>query len=170
MGIPRDPVGLQTGLPAAVEVNDLGSIGRPPRPVDLAVYAASQLAVAREFPPGSAVPVLRERLLELLELAVGEQGLGTGADHLPDLRVEDVAKRVRRAPSTVRQWCHDGEFDMPVRGQGAYKHNGKEWLIPEVALAAYQERQRVGGGSPRDKISDWKRVKSIPKRRRNDAA
>jgi hypothetical protein len=81
-----------------------------------------------------------------------------------------VAARIGRGASTVRQMCADGEFDMPTPGDGAYKHRDKEWLVPEVALRAYQERQRLGGRSARDNISDWKRVKPTPKRRRKDAA
>ena len=124
----------------------------------------------RALAPGSPVPVPRERLLELLELVVGKQLGGTGSSNLPDLTVKKVGQRIGRSPSTVRQMCADGELDMPIQGQGAYKHRRKEWLIPEAALAAYQERERSGGGSRGGNISDWKRANSTPKRRRKDAA
>jgi hypothetical protein len=136
------------------------------RPV--AVYAASLRVVAMECAPGSSVPVPRERLLELLDLLEDKQE-DPGAHPRWDLSVEQVAERIGRSSSTVRQMCADKEFGGPP-GEGAYKHRGKEWRVPEAALVAYQQRQRDGGRSASDSISDWRRVKSTPKRRRKDAA
>jgi Helix-turn-helix domain len=143
-------------------------IEKPP----LTDFAASLRLVAEEFAPGSAVPVPRERLLELLSAVLGEQDVTEAYRASRDLRVEDVAREIDRSPSTVRQMCADGEFAMPTPGEGAYKHRGKEWLIPEAALRGYRERERLGGRASGDNISDWKRARrtSTQKRGRKDAA
>jgi len=167
MGSSNEGSRFRTGLYAQVEAGKLTPIEKPP----LADYAASLRKVVAEFAPGSPVPVPRERLLELLEFVASAEGIpADDGRHLPDLRVDGVGDRMGRKPSTVRQMCADGEFDMPNAGDGAYKHRGKEWLVPEVAVRAYEERRRGGGRATRDNISDWKRVKATPTRRRNDAA
>ena len=80
-----------------------------------------------------------------------------------------MVQRLGRKPSTVREICANGEFDMPTKGEGAYKYRGKEWMIPEGAVLAYEERQRASNRRLHDNLSDWKRIKS-PKPRRNHAA
>ena len=55
---------FRTGLCGPVEAAD----DVPIREVPLTVFAASLRVIAEEYAPGSAVPVPRERLLELLEL------------------------------------------------------------------------------------------------------
>jgi hypothetical protein len=61
--------------------------------------------------------------------------------------------------------CADGEFDIRGQGEGAYKHRGKEWMVPVAAVQAYEARQRSGGRTLVDKISDWKQVTPTKRRR-----
>jgi hypothetical protein len=65
--------------------------------------------------------------------------------------------------------CGAGEFDMPTDGEGAYKHRGKEWMVPEVAVLAYEACQRVGGCRATESLSHWKKIKPTQPRRKHAA-
>jgi excisionase family DNA binding protein len=110
------------------------------------------LARLRLMPPGSLVPT--EWVLAELER---EQGGGKErGEALIDLTVEQVAERLGRSPSTVRNWL--GEQRLP----GAYRLRGREWRIPPAALTAFLQREAEGktaglqGQKPAD-LSDWRR-------------
>ena len=112
----------------------------------------------RALPPGSLVALPREALLEALGVGAGEVARPTEA--VVDLTVPQVAKLFGRAPSTVRQW-------LKARLLDGYKLRGREWRIPQTAIAAFQERQRT---VPRDhdapaprpargtSLGDWQRI------------
>lgn len=76
---------------------------------------------ALNLPAGTAIPVLREALLDLLR-SEGE------APPLVDLSVLDVATLLKRKASTVRGWCASGIIP------GAYRLHGREWRVPQVGL------------------------------------
>lgn len=97
--------------------------------------------LAEALPPGSAVPVPREQLLELLG------GGGTGTPAGADLTVPQVAERFGKAPGTVRKWLAAGDFP------GAYQVHGKEWRIPSAALQAFREKQQGESGE----LGDWRK-------------
>jgi Helix-turn-helix domain len=92
-------------------------------------------ALAEALPAGTAVPVPRELLLELLR---GETPETRPPDTAPaDLTVADLATRFGRSPSTVRGWL-DRQL-IP----GAYRFQGREWRVPAASLAVFEEAQRV---------------------------
>lgn len=119
-------------------------------------------ALADALPTGSAVPVPREWLLELLDSS--SAACQPHYSHAPaDLTVADLAKRFGRQTSTLRGWLERGLFP------GAYKFmGGREWRVPPAALAEFEAKQRVGEvrrpGSPRRERSDpvdlsaWRRA------------
>ncbi len=89
--------------------------------------------LAEELPPGTAVPVTREWLLELLDTSTESPAVNG------DLSAAQVAERFSRQASTVRGWCSDGVFP------NAYHLNKREWKIPLADVEAFEEQQR---GSP----------------------
>jgi hypothetical protein len=106
-------------------------------------------ALASALPDGSAVPVPREWLLELL----------SGAGDAPrvvvapaDLTAAQLAERFGRHASTVRLWLERGAFP------GAYKLRGRDWRVPPASLAAFEAREREGKPSP-----DTRRTRSCGK-------
>jgi helix-turn-helix protein len=109
-------------------------------------------ALAEALPAGSAVPVPREFLLELL----AEQGTAASAATPMDPTVEAIAARYGRAPSTVRGWCEAGRFP------GAYKLHDREWRIPAAAIESFeaQERRRGRQAGRRERgvasLGDWR--------------
>ena len=113
-------------------------------------------SLTEALPAGTAVPVPREWLLELLD---GGTKLPEPTD-IPaaDLTVEEVAQRFNRHTSTVRGWIAQGRF------AGAYRLRGREWRIPATGLAAFEEAERGAEvAAPASKtqadISDWRRVR-----------
>lgn len=84
----------------------------------------------------SAVTLTRADLASMMEAAGSDAPTATTRD----LTVEEVAKEVRRAPSTVRGWLIAGEL------QG-YKLNRRDWRIPRAALRAYLKEQTQQGAS-----------------------
>lgn len=109
-----------------------------PRRRDLSVrpeVAAGIRALAEALPPGTAVPVPRELLLQLLS---------NGGTPVPsaDLTVADLCQQFRRKPSAVRAWLERGEF------VGAYKLHGRDWRVPIAAVEAYRTRQQQGADNP----------------------
>lgn len=114
-------------------------------------------ALAEALPAGSAVPVPREWLLELLDGAGQEPGGSSGP--VADMTVAQLATMFGRKPSAVRAWLERGDFP------GAYKFNDREWRVPPAAVAGFQARQRRGSPSrPGDRtagdLADWRRVRS----------
>lgn len=105
------------------------------------------LALAESLPPGTAIPVPRELLLQVLEAATTAAGLSTA-----DPTVEEIGIRYRRKPSTVRGWCEAGRFP------GAYKLHGREWRIPVAAVAAFDAEQRPASRHRESvqSLSDWR--------------
>jgi excisionase family DNA binding protein len=67
--------------------------------------------------------------------------LARGGGEPGDLTVEQAAKQLHRAESTVRDWMESGRFP------GAYKR-GKAWRVPRAALQegipTDDERVRLG--------------------------
>lgn len=69
-----------------------------------------------------------------------------------DLTVEEVAKIVDRAPSTVRGWLVSDEIPQ------AYKFKG-EWRVPPAALEAFFEHKRSGSSKNDEKngnLAAWR--------------
>jgi excisionase family DNA binding protein len=101
--------------------------------------------VAEAMAPGSAVPVPRETLLELLA-APAE------SDHLT---VVQAAAILGRSQGTVRLWCAQGEIP------GAVRWRGREWRIPRRGLEEFQQSDgkprtdNPGPGTPAD-LGSWR--------------
>jgi hypothetical protein len=113
--------------------------------------AAGLRSLAEALPPGAAVPVPREWLLELLA------GQGSTALATPpgDLTVREVAVRYGRHDSTVRQWLERGLFP------GAYKLRNRDLRVPPAAIAAFDQREREGespAGENAEGLGDWRGV------------
>jgi hypothetical protein len=87
-------------------------------------------AIAELLPPGGAVTLPREALLEALA-EVQTSALGA------PLTVAQIAVRLHRTASTVRGWCETGRF------AGAFKLNGRDWRVPAPALEAFESEQRA---------------------------
>lgn len=101
--------------------------------------AAGLRALAQALPAGTAVPVPREMLLELL---AGRGGaVQTSATPLADLTVTDLCTRFGRKPSAVRAWLERGDFP------GAYKLKGRDWRVPAAAAERFQAEQVAGTGA-----------------------
>ena len=81
----------------------------------------------------------------------------TESDDGPDLRVDDVARSLDRAGSTVRSWLGQGRLP------GAYRLRDREWRIPRTALRNFLDSEANGSASsPIDGDSDlgaWRRVR-----------
>lgn len=91
---------------------------------------ARDLAMAVEgIPDGGSVTLPVAWLRERLE--------GANEDVVVDLTVEQVAKKLNRSPSTVRNWLAAG--DIP----GAYRLKRREWRIPPSALEWFLDKQRT---------------------------
>jgi excisionase family DNA binding protein len=99
-------------------------------------------ALAEALPAGTAVPVPRELLLELL--ADGGAAEVAPAIAPADLTVAEVAARFGRQRSTVRGWLERGDFP------GAYRLHGREWRIPAAALASFEAAARRPPGADRE--------------------
>ncbi len=112
--------------------------------------------LAEALPAGSAVPVPREWLLELLG--------AERAEAAADLTVPQIAERFGRSASTVRWWIESDRFP------GAYRLRGREWRVPPAALAAFEAAERdtatakprpVPAGPRRAAVvdlGDWRKV------------
>jgi excisionase family DNA binding protein len=87
-------------------------------------------AYVESLPAGTAVPVVREQLLEMM----GTTGAG---DVEPDLTVAQVGVRFGRSASTVRGWILAGHLS-------AYKFQGHELRVTRASLAAFVAAQRDG--------------------------
>jgi excisionase family DNA binding protein len=112
------------------------------------------------LPPGTLVTLPREGLLDVLggPAGDGEVAIRSDGPHATavDLTVTDLAQRFGRHPSTIRQWLESGQLE-------GYKLLGREWRVPAVAVAAFQDRQRQaqerraspGRGTP--SLADWRK-------------
>lgn len=99
--------------------------------------------IAQALPDGTAVPVPRAWLLELLE---GTEAPGvTSAPLEVDLTPEEVGAALHRSPVTIRAYCN-AEL-IP----GAYRLRGRQWRIPRAALEAFQAAERA------KEVKPWKR-------------
>jgi hypothetical protein len=101
------------------------------------------LRIAQALPDGSAIPVPRAWLLELLEGT--EAPRASRAPLELDLTPEEAGAALHRAPVTIRAYCNAGLVP------GAYRLRGRQWRIPRAALEAFQETER---SSP---LKPWKR-------------
>jgi hypothetical protein len=93
--------------------------------------------LAEQLPPGSAVPVPRETLLQLLNSPQAES---------EDLTIVQAAGMLHRSPATVRLWCAQGMIP------GALRWRGREWRIPRLGLEEFRERDgkpQAGGRTSR---------------------
>ncbi len=91
---------------------------------------ARDLASAVEgIPDGGSVTLPVAWLRERLE--------GAEDDVVVDLTVEQVANKLGRTPSTVRNWLAAG--DIPE----AYRFKRREWRIPPSALERFLDKQRT---------------------------
>lgn len=96
------------------------------------------LAMVTAMPSGSAVTLPVDWLRDQLDSG------SPPADAItfePDLTVDEVASKLHRRPSTVRNWCQQGRLE-------AYRLHGREWRISPAALVAYQQRQRREATAP----------------------
>lgn len=121
--------------------------------------------LAAALPPGSAVPVPREWLLELLAPTGPLPALPTEPRPLaPDLTCRQAATVLGRHESTVRAWLEAGELE-------GYKQRGREWRVTPAALERFRERERArkpGAAASADPIASngaradlgaWRRVR-----------
>lgn len=116
--------------------------------------AAGLRALAEALPAGTAVPVPREMLLELLAGRAG--AVPTSATPPADLTVADLCARFGRGKSAVRAWLEAGRF------AGAYKLMGRDWRVPAASADQFQVDQVAGAGAktPAADVGDlgaWRR-------------
>ncbi|SRR5712692_2830650 len=132
-------------------------------------------ALAEALPPGSAVPVPREWLLELLD---GSADVGTPPTLTADLTCREAGTLLGRSASTVRTWLESGELE-------GYKQRAREWRVTPGAIERFRERERARGpgqasGPPKDgprgrpvDLGAWRkaapRSQGVPPRRRDPA-
>lgn len=125
---------------------------------------AALLALAEALPAGTAVPVPREWLLDLL--TGSEAQPATATLPLADLTVGQLAERFGRKACTARGWCERGQLP------GAYRWKGtREWRIPLASVLAFEQAERerqagasretpqlAGGRRKSADLSAWRRV------------
>jgi excisionase family DNA binding protein len=99
-------------------------------------------ALAEALPAGSAVPVPREWLLELLDgtLAAGAD-VGNPPTLTADLTCREAGTLLGRSASTVRTWLESGELE-------GYKQRAREWRITPGAIERFRELERARGATP----------------------
>jgi len=97
--------------------------------------------LSKALPPGVAVVLFREHLVELARgenaLPGAEPALTDGQDLQVDLTVSQVAQAFGRTPNTVRRWLNSGDLE-------GYRFHGRQWRITRSAIETFQERQRKG--------------------------
>ena len=89
--------------------------------------------LAECLPPGASLTLTRGGLLEL---AAVDGGKVEQAAPQADFTVGELALRLHRSPSTIRDWCEHGRLG------GAYKLNGRDWRIPRGTVDAFLALQR----------------------------
>jgi hypothetical protein len=120
---------------------------------------------AELLPPGAAVTLPREALLEALG---GPPDVATPATPAGDLTVAEVAAQLRRKPSTIRGWLEAGRFTgayhLPASGKlSVPKEPGIKpqpkvgaWRVPQSAIDAFLEPLRHPTSQGVD-LSAWRR-------------
>jgi hypothetical protein len=110
--------------------------------------------LAESLPAGTAVPVPREWLLDLLD---GTTAPSNDVEPTGDLTVSDIAARFGRTTTTVRGWLARGLFP------GAYLLRGRSWRVPAGAVEAFvrQEQQPTDkpASTPVVSLSAWRKVR-----------
>lgn len=89
--------------------------------------------VAELLPPGAAVMVSREDLLDAFGAATGAPD---EASMPRDYTVADLAEIFGRSESTIRAWLEAGRLP------NAYKLRGREWRVPRASVQSFLERER----------------------------
>jgi excisionase family DNA binding protein len=89
--------------------------------------------IAETLPEHGSVTLSRADLLELVEAALTE----AADEPLGDYTVAQVGDMFQRSPQTVRDWIKSGRLR-------AYKLNGREYRITQVAVEEFLEQQRNG--------------------------
>jgi hypothetical protein len=92
------------------------------------------LQLAQALPAGTALPVPREWILELLSGAETPKATTTALEL--DLTPEEAGAALHRSPVTIRAYCNAGLF------RGAYRMRGRAWRIPRTSLDAFQVAER----------------------------
>lgn len=110
---------------------------------------ARRLTALRDaLPPGGSVTLDREALSELLAAETVE------AEPVGDLSIEQVAKALGKAPSTVRNYVAAGELK-------GYRFK-RQWRFTREAVTAFERGQAATtlrqrrASEPAD-LSDWRR-------------
>lgn len=123
-------------------------------------------ALAELLPPGAAVSLPREALLEAL--AGGSLHTSGLAPAPPgDLTVEEVAARFRRKPSTVRAWLEAGRFPgayhLPASGKLDRKGRPRRgaWRVPPGALDAFATQERTPRSARRAQLGAWRKRRGL---------
>jgi excisionase family DNA binding protein len=111
--------------------------------------------LAERLPLGASLTLTRAGLLEL---AAEDDGQAACETPQTDLTVAELAARLHRAASTVREWCEHGRF------AGCYKLNGRDWRVPVAALDAFLAGQR--GERAVTQLGAWRAVRSADVARR----
>jgi hypothetical protein len=122
---------------------------------ELAAGLRALQVYAETLPPGTAVPVPRETLLELLAGRAG--GVAAHGGPPADLTVADLCTWFRRKPSAVRAWLERGDFPE------AYKLKGRDWRVPAAAVEAFRANQArdVGERAPAEgDLGAWRRLRA----------
>lgn len=115
-------------------------------------------AMVSTMPPGSSVSLP----VDWLRGQLVENGAAPSPDSIPeDLTLEEFAKSVKRAPSTVRGWLNSELLP------GAYKLRGRDWRIPPAVATEFLRGQAErDSGSPMHasrttaSLSDWRKFAS----------
>jgi hypothetical protein len=90
--------------------------------------------LAQALPAGTALPVPREWVLELLSGAETPKATTTPLEL--DLTPEEAGAALHRSPVTIRAYCNAGLF------RGAYRMRGRQWRIPRAALEGFLAAER----------------------------
>ena len=88
-------------------------------------------ATIEAVPEGAGALISIDWLRELL------RSEGSRPATSDDLTLKQLADRFWVAESTARTWCNQGLIP------GAYKFNGRKWMIPPEAVESFVERQRA---------------------------
>ena len=93
-------------------------------------------AIVDGMPDGSAVTLSVDWLRELVDREGEQDGMGRL------LTLAQAGEIVGRSASTIRTWANSSQLE------GAFKLNGRDWRIPENALARFVERQQATEQEP----------------------
>jgi hypothetical protein len=96
------------------------------------------LRLAQALPVGTALPLPREWVLELLAGVPAPQPATTPLT--VDLTPEEAGAALQRSPVTIRAYCSAGLF------KGAYRFRGRQWRIPRASVETLQAAERKAHG------------------------